>query len=980
MDDQPSPAPEGSELAPFTIVGIGGSAGGYEAFRKLLENLSDDLRMSVVFILHLLPTHKSMLSELLTRSTRMPVVQARDDMPLEANHVYAIPPDAYIEVRDGRLRLSSRAGQGASFLPIDRFFISLAETAKQRAIGVVLSGTGADGAIGLRQIKEAGGITFVQSPESADHDEMPRAAMASGDADFVLPPEEIAKALGEFGQGASLGPSEDGGEDAQGRPTEEQIKRIFSLLRTAAGVDFSHYKRPTIERRLQRRMALHKLTSVEEYLGLLERQPQEARLLFQDILIHVTFFFREPDSFATLAEKVFPRLLEERKPDEALRIWAPGCSSGEEPYSLAIGLLEFLGEKAESIPIQLFATDISETAIGTARSGVYSEAALRPVAPERLRRYFSHIDGKYRVNKRLREMCIFARHDLTRDPPFSRLDLVVCRNVLIYLDPFLQKRLLSAFHYALKPSGFLMLGGAETVGFQAELFTPIDKKHRLYGKRATYAPAIELAAFDGSEAARPPRSPAAQPPAEFVAHKSVQQEVNQLIMSKYAPPGVLVNDKLEVVQFRGQTGFFIEPAPGDVTLHVLKMVRPGLLHELQQALAAARKSQAPVRKEGLHVAFNSHGRDVDLEVLPIISPDGPPHYLILFEDVTEEKPAARQKRRTRAAERTPEPAEGDVEQIQRELAATRRYLQQTIQDLEIVNEEVQSANEEILSSNEELQSTNEELDTAKEELQSTNEELNTLNAELHSRNDELSRLNSDLVNLLSSVQLAVIMVDRAMHIRRFTPAAEKLFNLIPTDVGRPIQHLKHNLACPELEQWIREAIDSITPIDREIQDLDGHWYALRVRPYCSADNRIDGAVLALVDVDAAKRRELQASAAREEMHAIFDTVREGLVVLDGQLVVQTANRAFCRMFQVTPQETEGRRIYDLGDGQWDIPELRSLLEEILPKRTKFEDFTVEHDFPHVGLKKVVLNARRMEPGAGAPRILLAIEVRSPADP
>jgi two-component system CheB/CheR fusion protein len=975
MADPSSPAPsEEAEARPLTIVGVGGSAGGFEAFRLLLENLPDDLRMSVVFILHLLPTHKSMLSELLSRATRMTVVQAQDEMPLEANRVYVIPPDAYLEVREGRLRLSSRAGQGASFMPIDRFFISLAETAKERAIGVVLSGTGADGAIGLRQIREAGGIAFVQSPESADHDEMPRAAAASGDADFVLPPAEIAKALAEFDRSYRQGPSEDGREHSRLRPSEEQFGRIFSQLRTAVGVDFSHYKRPTIERRLQRRMALHKLAEVREYLDLLERQPQEARLLYQDILIHVTFFFREPDSFAVLAEKVFPKLLAERRGDEALRIWTPGCSSGEEPYSVAISLLEFLGDKADGIPIQLFATDISETAIETARAGLYSEAAVRPVAPERLRRYFSHLDGKYRVNKRVREMCIFARHDLMRDPPFSRLDLVVCRNVLIYLDQFLQQRLLAAFHYALKPNGFLMLGGAETVGFQADLFTAIDKKHRLYGKRATYAPAIELGLAEERATARAAHPPALHPPRELIAHRSVQQEANQLVMAKYAPPGVLVNDKLEVVQFRGQTGLFIEPAPGDVTLHVLKLVRPGLLHELQQALAAARQSQAPVRKEGLHVAFNSHGRDVDLEVVPILAPGEPMHFLVLFEDVTEEKPGKRRKRRS------PEPDSEqvkDIEQVERELSATRRYLQQAIQDLETANEELQSANEEILSSNEELQSTNEELDTAKEELQSTNEELNTLNTELHSRNEELGRLNSDLLNLLSSVQLAVMMVDRALRIRRFTPAAEKLFNLIPTDAGRPMQHLKTNLDCPELEQWVRATIDTVTPIDREIQDLEGRWFALRVRPYCSVDNRIEGAVLALVDVDAAKQRELLVNASREEMRAILETVREGLVVLDGQLVVQTVNRSFCRMFQVTQPETEGRRIYDLGDGQWNIPELRSLLEEILPKSTKFEDFQIEHDFPRVGLKKVVFNARRMQRGAGAPQILLAIEARSP---
>jgi two-component system, chemotaxis family, CheB/CheR fusion protein len=843
------------QSTPLLIVGVGASAGGFEAFQRLIENVPADSALCVVFILHLLPTHKSMLTELLSKVTAMKVEQAVDEMKLEAGHVYIIPPDVYLEVQEGRFKFAPRAGVGAAFLPIDRFFVSLAEDVGERAIGVVLSGMGSDGAIGLRHIKEAGGVTFCQSPELAERDEMPRAAMATGDADFVLSPAEIGRSLIDLARHPYVAQAAKHEAPSELRPNDDQFQRIFALLRTASGIDFSHYKRPTIERRLLRRMALQKITSAAEYIDMLQQHPQEANLLYRDILIHVTFFFREPASFTTLSEKVFPKLFEQRKPDEALRIWAPGCSSGEEPYSIAITLSEFLADKNEDVPVQIFATDVSDSAIEIARAGLYPDAVVRPVSPERLRRYFTQVDGKYRISKKIREMCIFARHDLTRDPPFSRLDLVVCRNVLIYLDQALQKRLFTAFHYALKTSGFLMLGSAETVGLQSDLFSVVDKKHRLYNKRPAFLPPLDLGIAEGSELPRPATA-APKQGREHPLHRTVQQEVNQLLLSKYAPPGVLVNERLEIVQFRGQTGYFIEPAPGEANLHVLKMIRSGLLHGLQEALAEVRKAQVTVRKEGLHVDFDGHGRNVNLEVTPVSVPEEPIHFLILFEDMTANEPGASAlpRRPPPKSESRPSNGHDDLEQLRRELETTRKYLQSAIQDLEITNEELQSANEEVLYSNEELQSTNEELDTAKEELQSTNEELNTLNAELHSRNEELSRLNSDLINLLSSVELAVIMVDRGLCIRRFTPAAEKLFNLIATDVGRPMQHIKPNIVYPDLEQRIHQVIEKVAPIEEEVQDTQGVWYLLRVRPYCSLDNRIEGAVIALLNIDAVKNR------------------------------------------------------------------------------------------------------------------------------
>lgn len=853
-DSTPAADSQTPDTAPI-IVGVGASTGGFDAFQRLIEQFPAGSPLAIAFVLHLLPSHESMLAELLSRASPMTAVDAYDGQSLEAGCIYVIPPDVYMEYRDGKIKLFPRAGELGAFLPIDRFFMSLAREAGERAIGVVLSGMGSDGAIGLRQIKEAGGVTFCQSPESAEQDEMPRAAMATGDADFVLSPADIGKTLLDLAQHPYVAKAPDKLDSAKLRPSEEDFYQIFAMLRTSSGVDFSHYKRPTLQRRLLRRMALHKITNVAEYIRLLESRPQEANELYRDILINVTFFFREPLSFTALTEKAFPRLFDQRKPEEPLRIWAPGCSTGEEPYSLAISLAEFMARQSLEVPVQIFATDVSENAIETARAGLYSDAAVRPLSPERLRRFFTPVDGKYRINKKIREMCVFARHDLARDPPFSRCDLVVCRNVLIYLDQMLQKRLLTAFHYALKPNGFLMLGSAETVGMQGDMFAIVDKKHRLYSKRAGAARPLDYGFADSGEGLRPALL-GPKPPREHVIHRTVQQEVNQLILSKYAPPGVLVNDKLEIVQFRGQTGYFLEPPPGEVNLHVLKMVRAGLLHDLRDALDEARKSHAAVRKEDLHVAFNGHGREVNLEVIPILAPDEAIHFLILFEDLSadaEHRLAPLPRRQPKKPD-APGEEETETEQLRRELETTRKYLQAAIQDLEVNNEELQSANEEVISSNEELQSTNEELDTAKEELQSTNEELNTLNAELHSRNEELSRVNSDLVNLLSSVQIAVVMVDRALCIRRFTPAAEKLFNLIPTDVGRPIQHLKPNIVYPELERRLHQVIDEVQPLEEEIQDAQGSWFLLRIRPYCSVDNRIEGAVVALLDIDAIKRR------------------------------------------------------------------------------------------------------------------------------
>ncbi|MGN6368513.1 MAG: CheR family methyltransferase [Phycisphaerae bacterium] len=630
-----------------------------------------------------------------------------------------------------------------------------------------------------------------------------------------------------------------------------EMQRIFTLLRNASGVDFTHYKQPTIRRRLQRRMVLRKAQSLRQYLEYLQANPAEVNALYQDILIHVTRFFREPESFEVLQNKILPKLTEKRLNESPIRVWVPGCSTGEEPYSIAIAIIEHLGEQANACPVQVFATDVSDAAIERARAGTYPESISEDVSPERLRRFFTKTDGHYRIAKNVRDCCIFARQDLTRDPPFSKLDLILCRNVLIYLGPPLQKRLMNIFHYALKPTGFLMLGSAETVGPNIDLFTIIDKRHKLYAKKMTAVrtevdfPPVETIAARIDASRRIPTEPR---PAN-----TIQNEATRIILAKFSPPGVIVDTDLKIVQFRGQTGDYLEPAPGEASLNLLKMAREGLLYGLRSAIHEARKTESEVRKDGLRIKAPTGSVDLTLTVCPLgaNSPEGR-HFLILFERPSSAPAAAAPtdgaELAVRPAKRAkPEREDKRIARLQQELAASREYLQSIIQDLEAANEELQSANEEVLSSNEELQSTNEELDTAKEELQSTNEELNTLNEELHGRNEELMHANSDLVNLLASVQIAIVMVAADLRIRRFTPMAEKILNLIPTDIGRPISDIKPNIECPDLEKLIIEAIDAVTIKQLNVRDKAGNTYSLRIRPYKNIENRIDGAVLALFE-------------------------------------------------------------------------------------------------------------------------------------
>jgi two-component system CheB/CheR fusion protein len=659
-----------------------------------------------------------------------------------------------------------------------------------------------------------------------------------------------------------------------------------------------------------------------------------------------------------------------------IRIWIAGCSTGEEAYSIAMGLLEFFSEQQLNSSIQIFATDINDVAIEKARVGIYTPSQVAEMSPERLQRFFVKVDNGYQISKTVRELCVFARQNLMSDPPFSRLDLITCRNVLIYLGSAVQKKLLPIFHYGLNSTGFLMLGTSETVGEFSDLFTLVNRKYKIYSRKMTSTPqGIDLVTSNYFPEVLKTRPIVNE---DTWNNLELLEEADRIVLNQYAPVGVVINSNLEILQFRGQTSSYLEPAPGRPSFNLLKMAKQDLRIELRTTIHQSRRQGVPVKKEGVNLRDGDRIRQVTIHVIPFkLTNGGESYFLVLFEDAPpttiagtqttgERTPnSRRRKTQTHEAEKTA--------QLQQELATTKEYLQSIIEEQQATNQDLRAANEEILSSNEELQSTNEELETAKEEIQATNEELNTINDELRRRNIESTQVSNDLQNLLSNINIPILMLGGDLRIRRFTPIAGKIFNLIPTDVGRPLSDINHNLNVPDLEIQILEVINNLNFKTQEVQDQDGHWYDLRIRPYRTIDNKIDGAVVVLVDIDALKHSAEQMRASRDYAKAIVDTVRESLVVLDVNLQVITANRCFYETFQVLPTETEQRLIFDLGNGQWNIPQLRSLLENVLPNGTPFQDLEIEHYFEQIGHKTMRFNARRMPQLDEAPRILLVIE-------
>ncbi|MDZ4287674.1 MAG: CheR family methyltransferase [Prosthecobacter sp.] len=832
----------------FPIVGAGASAGGLEALTQLLTALPANTGMGFVIVQHLAPTRQSDLTKILSRATKMPVCEVGEDcgeLKVEPNHVYVIPPGQDMIIKGRKLKLLPQE-RHPLHRGIDQFFQSLAEDCGHLAIGVVLSGNASDGTLGLEAIKGAGGITFAQD-KSAQHESMPRSAEASGCVDFVLSPEGIAREITHISQHTHVAPETPGGA------TEGLTHaRITQIVQRATGVDFTHYKLNTLHRRITRRMLLHNVETLPDYEEYLKDTPKEAQALFQDILINVTSFFRDPETFEVLAREIFPKLLKGRSRTEPVRIWTLACSTGEEAYSLAMIYAEAAEAAGSLAPLQIFATDLNSVSIGKARTGLYSRSITQTVSPERLCRFFTEETAGYRVIKSLREQCVFSRHDVLTDPPFSQVDLVSCRNMLIYMEPVLQLKIMPLLHYALKPGGYLLLGGSETAGTSRTLFEIENARHKIYSRRPGASPLRSHIRAQASAVGSSP-FPLIMTNSRELPPEGLPKEAERILLTKYVPPGVVISEGLDIVQFRGETGAYLAPAAGVPSLNLLKMLREGLLFGVRAAILRATETGGPTREEGLRVKGENGFHDLAVDVIPIKSGAAKDRgFLILFD----EGGAAP----VMAAPAAAPGEEDELSRLTKELAATREYLHSIIDQQEIVNGELQSANEEAQSANEELQSVNEEMETSREEAQSSNEELATVNEELNNRNFELNRLNE----------------------------------------------------------------------------------ALRL--------------------------------AGEYAESIVASVRSPLVVLDAALRVKTASAAFYETFLVTPAKTEGRLIYDLGNGQWNIPALRRLLEELLPQEERIHDFEVRHTFEQIGPRIMILNARRLKAAVDSqPLIVLAFE-------
>ena len=924
---------------PQRVVGIGASAGGLDALKQLVAKIPDDTGLAFVVLQHLPPSQTGQLASLLAATSKLPVIDAATGHRIEPNTIIVVPPRTAACLYRGALVLRASKAGARPRMPIDSLFTSLADVLGERAVGVVLSGTAHDGTEGLRAIQSAGGLTFAQDPSTAQFDEMPRSAIAAGVAEVVMDPPLIGEELGAI---AKLGPR----SRATPATALPPIDRILAQLREASGIDFTSYKRTTIERRLAQRVAKLHHGSLEQYAAYLAANPDEASAVYEDLLIHVTEFFRDGPVLDRLVAHVFPEIFR-KPPDVPVRVWVPGCSTGEELYTLAILLLEAVGEQGR--PIQLFGTDLSERAIDTARQGRYPDTIAAQVGAERLARFFRPEHGGYRIAADVRERCVFVRHDLVSDPPFSKLDLVSCRNVLIYLGAALQQRVIPIFHYALEQPGYLLLGRAETItGFEA-LFEPVDVDARIYARKAAARTTLTFPL--ASQLGRQPRGHAAT---AIPSPLEIQRDVDHVLLARYAPACVLVDENLDVVQFRGRTGPYLEQPPGQPQVNVLKMARDGLASELALAIQRARRSDGAVRRDNVVVRDDGGDHRFHLEVVPLRRGVATKRYfLVVFEPAATRAAVPR-----RTAGKVPR-AHEQLVRVSQELDATKEYLQSVVAQHLATTEDLGIANEELQSANEELQSTNEELQTAKEELQSTNEELETVNEELRRGNVQLREANDDLVNVLASVEIAIIIVDAERRVRRFTPKARSVIKLIASDVGRPIVDLQPSIAVSGLDDAIAHVIETLAVHEAEVHHPDGTWYRMQIRPYRTADHKISGAVIAFVDITALR-------AARDYTAAIVETVPTPLVVLDEQLRVQSANRAYYATFATTRPRMTGRAF--LERGEWRDTTLPDRLAAVVATGEGFESLELAYR-GEAGERTLQLGVRPL-PATGGGRLIL----------
>ncbi len=892
-----TPAPETPTPPDFPIVGIGASAGGLAAFEAFFSGMPADANPNMAFVLvqHLAPDHKSILTDLIRRYTRMQVFEVEDEMVVQPNCTYIIPPNRDMAFLNGALHLIEPTAPRGQRLPIDFFFRSLAQDQHARAIGIVLSGTGSDGTLGVRAIKGEGGLVMAQTPDSTEYDGMPRSAITTGLVDYELPPAQmpaqlIAYVVHAFGRPRSSG-------TILAPQTDNALRKIFILLRAQTGHDFSQYKPSTVHRRIERRMAVHQIDTLYSYVAYLQQVPSEIDALFRDLLIGVTSFFRDPAAFQSLKDTVIPALFTGRSVDSAIRVWSPGCSTGEEAYSLAILLAEHQETLKSRFKIQIFATDIDSEAIATARTGLYPASIASDLSSERLAHFFSSEPGgdMFRIHKAIRDLLIFSQHSLIKDPPFSKLDVISCRNLLIYLSADLQKKLIPLFHYALKPGGVLFLGTSESVGDFHDLFTVLNRKQKIYRRQddqyGAVRPLLErfLPPITTYSDAMRTQTTDKKPISPLSANSSLRELTEQSLLQATTLAAVLVNAQGDIFYLHGRTGQYLEPTPGETGVsNLLKMAREGLRRELTTALHQAVESEDAVQRDDLRVKTNGDFTSVNLTIRRVTGTSTPnsevPLYLVILEPGQPVAPL-------RSADLPPDdhltdaPSAVSVDErivaLKQELRTKEEFLQTSNEELETINEELKSSNEEMQSVNEELQSTNEELETSKEELQSVNEELATVNAELQNRVTDLSRANNDMNNLLAGTGIGTIYVDYQLRILRFTPAVTQIINLISSDVGRPVGHILSNLVgYDRLVADTQAVLDTLISKELEVQTTAGVWYALRIHPYRTLDNVIEGAVITFVDLT-------EIVQARESLRQSHDLLHLAAIVRDAQDAITT---------------------------------------------------------------------------------------------
>jgi two-component system CheB/CheR fusion protein len=948
-------------------VGLGASAGGLKAFEQFFSNMPAETGMAFVLIQHLDPTHKCILPELIQHKTKMQVFQIEEGMKVQPNCIYVIPPNNHLSIQQGILKLTVQSASGSPKMPVDFFFRQLAQDQGENSICIIFSGMGTDGTLGLREIKDKLGMVMVQDPDTTEYTGMPVSALSTNLVDFVAPAEELpAKLIGYVKH--IIKPS--GQKPAADDKNTNELQKIFVLIRNQTGHDFSLYKINTLCRRIERRMGVLQIDKVSMYVSYLQQNPQEVDLLFNELLIGVTNFFREPETFEYLKENVIPNLLKSRLKERVLRVWIPGCSTGEEVYSIAIIFRECLERimQVNSFKVCIFATDINSQAIEIARQGTYPVNIAADVSQERLSQFFTRIDGSYQIKKAIREMVVFAPQNIIMDPPFIKLDMLCCRNLLIYFSTELQKKLLPIFHYSLNPGGILFLGSSETIGEHAGLFSIVDNRLKIFERKDSISSLLPMIDYLSPTILREGLR------ADIVkkdTNAAIPDMIQRILQENYTPPAVIINESGDIIYISGKTGKYLEPSPGKANFNVFAMARDEIRFELGKAIREASSQKISVNVTLLNIKHNDGFHSIKITVRPFSTSEHAYGLLmIIFEDIISSmQPEASSTHSVLASEQT-----AAVMELEGQLTYTREHLQSIIEEMETSQEELKSMNEELQLTNEELQSTNEELKTSREELQSLNEELITVNMELQTKNNELSQSNSDMKNLLTSTRIATIFLDNSLNIKRFTPEMTNIINLIQTDVGRPLSDIVQKLKYANLIPDVKEVLDTLAYKEVQVQTTSGDWFNMYIFPYRTIDNVIDGVVITFNEITKIKLLEESLIESNNFTQSVISTVREPMIVLDGQLRVVSANRSFYKTFLVNPKETESKYIFELGNHQWNIPALRDLLEKILSQNREFNDFLVEHEFPVIGHKKMLLNARSISHEGYEPQlILLAIE-------